>query len=109
MVSEDTIRAWAENYGLPTCIGQLFVDEHGGRLPYDTTELCQWANSTGRRLPNGTWNCNPLPEGEMNQDWENFIASLAPVRRWVYNHPIEFVLIAVGGVWLLGSGRKRGR
>ncbi len=50
---------WAQNTGLPACIGDQFEGAFG-RLPNSVTELESWGNSQGlRNASNGSWSCVP--------------------------------------------------
>ena len=58
--TEAMVWEWAHNVGLPACIGDEFVGDHGGRLPDSVQELVDWGNATGLRNPgNGDWSCVP--------------------------------------------------
>ncbi len=115
-----TATAYAAQVGLEeplgSCVAQAFVDEHGGRLPNDLAEFCQWANATGRRQSDGTWTCIPAeasangtqgtgqPTGpSLALDWTNLSAK---ARAWVYSHP--WLTLGIGaGLWLaLGFDRS---
>ena len=106
MVSNEQIQAWANGLQLPRCIGDDFVGEHG-RLPESTAELCAWANTTGRRTPDGQWHClNQTPKAVEQgdpSDWRRFI-------KWAESNPGRTALLALGIVWLFSlpeTGRRR--
>jgi hypothetical protein len=98
VVSAEVIEAWAADYGLEPCIGHLFVSEHGGRLPYDLDELCSWANSTGRRSPNGVWSCTALTQ---SSDWYGKAST------WVRTNPGSAAVLAVLVFSMLKSSSRR--
>ncbi|MDE3075806.1 MAG: IPT/TIG domain-containing protein, partial [Chloroflexota bacterium] len=63
--------AWSIGIGLPPCIGDEFVGDHGGRLPQTLDELNGWGNSTGLRDSGGNWHCSPTlaaPQSPPAQD-----------------------------------------
>lgn len=62
-MADPAITQWANNIGLPVCVGELFVAENG-RLPATLPELVNWGNTTGRRNPTTqVWNCGPRTGG----------------------------------------------
>lgn len=54
--------SWASALGLDPCLDTEFQGEHGGRDPISRQELCDWANTTGRRSTTGEWHCLGSPE-----------------------------------------------
>lgn len=106
--------AWADDLGLPRCIADLFVAEHGGRLPVSNTELCEWANSTGRRLPSGVWQCTPTPAGAVatvptEPGWgEALQRQVTQAHSWADANPGTASLVSLT-LWLLLRPRRRRR
>lgn len=92
MADSYQIKEWAQSMGLPDCIGQVFADEHNGALPQSNAELCQWANSTGRRLPTGEWKC---PKTDTTS---------TPT-----GTPINTTVLLLGGIFLFTMMGKRRR
>lgn len=107
-VTQEQVQAWTTAMGVPLCIGELFASEHGARLPYDLSEFCQWANSTGRRLPDGSWLCNRTgvreSESRLAQQLDQAAAQLKAALLWADAHPGTTAAIAFA-LWLLATGR----
>lgn len=98
MISQEQIAAWAAEMGLAECIGVLYVQEHG-HLPATLGELCEWATRTGRRTPDGQWQCTALPV-------EAGPGKAEQVESWITAHPIAAVAIAFAAGTVLSRRRR---
>ena len=115
MATAAAVAAWARGIGfeepLGSCVGRAFADEHGGRLPL-RAELCEWANATGRRKPDGSWVCTPAATtgGLQLPDLSEWITTArAKIQAWVYANPI----LGLGGlaatVLLISQAASKGQ